>query len=545
MPNENLIPHGDENRISEVSVFTHRAQIRRQASVSVGTGQERLLIEAQAHHVDRDTLAASVFGEGQLLGVQYQEVPVQDAPQQEIRALDERKRELRRERQKLLNAIEGVEKQKQFLDSTLSYADAQVPREIKTRFPDVQQLGSMLDFMDERYATLSTRREQLERQLQELDYELSVVERKLKESRSGRDAVIKAIEVMFDSAREQTLRVEIDYGVQRAAWSPQYKVEVDEELSTVQLSQFARISQNSGESWDGVHLTVSNATPTAGNTLPKPLAWRLRQRVEQVMPRAAMASMPMAGGAMDGAVAEAEAEFEALDDMLSCEGVEEPIPAVFAQAEKQETAIAFEYRLPKRVDIPSGVDESLLPLSSRILQGDFYHHVVPRLDPHCYLVCRLSGDRELLPGPINVHFAGRYVASTRIREDEAGEPLLLNLGVDRTVLVKRESLTDKKAETFFGRVERGHVAQELEYRIVLENRRTQPVRIELFDNLPHATSDRYQVKGLSLSPEPTDRDWQDRPGLMRWVLNLGAGKTREIQLGFSVKYPRGDRPEGL
>ena len=137
------------------------------------------------------------------------------------------------------------------------------------------------------------------------------------------------------------------------------------------------------------------------------------------------------------------------------------------------------------------------------------------------------------------------MASTRLGEDEAGAPLLFNLGVDRAVLVKREVVTDKTAETYFGVVDRNQVARELAYLILLENRRQQPVRVELYEGVPVASIDRYQVKGVTLEPEPGDRDWDAQPGLMRWDLELAAGASRQLRLGFSVKYPRDDRPDGL
>ena len=134
MQNPLRLPSGDQNRIREVTVFFDQAYVKREARTQVEPGLNRILIEVTAYQVDQDSVQAQVFGEGQLLSVQLREIPVKEAPQKTIRELDEAKRGLQRRKQRLLNAREVVDKQKQFLDSTLRYADVEVTREIARRF---------------------------------------------------------------------------------------------------------------------------------------------------------------------------------------------------------------------------------------------------------------------------------------------------------------------------------------------------------------------------------------------------------------------------
>ncbi len=541
MGKELQIPNGEDNAIREVTVFLDQAYARREARARVEAGLTRILMEVTAFRLDRESLQAQVFGKGQLLSVQYREVPVKDAPQESVRELDERKRELQHHLKHLEQARAVVDKQTRFLDSTLEYAEVQVPREIKTLFPKVGEMGQMLDFMDSRYQGLSRRSEDLDKETEELADELAVVERRLKKAQRGRNSQFKAIEVLFESGDAQEIRILASYTVDQARWTPTYKVEVAERLDRVQLTQFAEITQNTGEDWNEVALTVSNAAPTKGTHLPKPTSWLLRKQPVY----------PSTGDLMVGAVAAApaEAEFgeaagagaepEALVDILS-----EPA-AEFVTAEQTETPISFEYRLPRNVDIGSDGDETLLPLLSKPIEGEFFHHIVPRFDPHAYLVCSIPSDRELLPGQLNIHFAGRYVASTRLSTGLAGEDMLLNLGVDRSVLVKREPVIDRLTETFFSVVERSHVARELVYRIQVENLGEDEIHAKVYDSVPVSETDRFQVKGLELTPEPDQRDWNERLGVMCWELDIPARQSDSIRMHFFVKYPRKERPEGF
>ncbi len=539
MGKELQIPNGEDNAIREVTVFLDQAYARREARARVEAGLTRILMEVTAFRLGRESLQAQVFGKGQLLSVQYREVPVKDAPQESVRELDERKRELQRRLKHLEQGRAVVDKQTRFLDSTLEYAEVQVPREIKTLFPKVGEMGQMLDFMDSRYQGLSRRGEDLDKETEELADELTVVERRLKKTQRSRNSQFKAIEILFESDAAQEIRILASYTVDQARWTPTYKVEVAEKLDQIQLSQFAEITQNTGEDWNEVTLIVSNAAPTRGTHLPKPTSWLLRKQPVY----------PMPGEPMVGAVAAAPAEVD-FDEVACGEaGVLEDAlcdePAEFVIAEQKETPLSFEYRLPRNVDVGGDGDETLLPLLSKPIEGEFFHHIVPRFDPHAYLVCSIPSDRELLPGQLNIHFAGRFIASTRLSTGLAGEDMLLNLGVDRSVLVKRESVIDRLTETFFSVVERSHVARELEYRIQVENLGEDKIHAKVYDSVPVSETDRFQVKGLELTPEPDQRDWNERLGVMCWELDTPAGQSDSIRMHFFVKYPRKERPEGF
>ncbi len=179
------------------------------------------------------------------------------------------------------------------------------------------------------------------------------------------------------------------------------------------------------------------------------------------------------------------------------------------------------------------------------MQGEFFIYAAPRHDPLAYLVCHSSPDSELLAGRLNVHFGGRFVGGTALTEKKAEEDLLVNLGVERGLKVRREKVTDKLTETFFGKIDRLTSARELEYRIVIDNLKEEPVRVRLFDSIPVSKIDRIQVKGVETVPEPTTKDYQDREGVMLWDVQVRPKAVQEIRIKFFVKHPKDSPPQGL
>lgn len=538
-PPERLLTAREGNRITAVTLFPRQAHVERQVAVTVGEGIQRLLVETTAFQLDPASVQARVRGHGEILSVQYRVVPVARSPVAEVEALEERKRELQFQRRQLGREQESLERRRAFLDNLVAFAATEIPKKVQTQLPTPQELAGTLTFLERGYGELDPPTDRLERRLEELERELASVERHLKGLRRPDAATRQGVAVLFGSTREQTLELTVSYRVEQASWEPVYKVDAGDARGGVALTHLARIVQTTGEPWEGVELRVSNAVPLAGGALPDPRPWRLRMpRPEPLGPAAiAVSAGAPPGERMMGAP---EALLEDLE-----EAAPPPPAAPFQQAVAQPAVQAVEYRLPQPVTLAAAGEETLLPLWVRELPGSFFHRAVPCVDPLVYLVCRLEAPIPLLPGRLDVFMNGAFVATTALEGKRAGESWLINLGVDRGVLARRERTADQTAETFFGVVDRVNKAREIVDRTTVENTREIPVRVELLERVPHSGTDRIVVKGVHLEPPPDQRDWQQRQGVMLWNLELPPGASREIVLRFSVKHPAEITPEGL
>ena len=137
--NEIHLTKGDSNDIKEVTVFANQAQIKRQFTVNAEVGINRYTVELTAFSIDRESAQAKVFGKGEILGVQYLEIPVKDIPQQKIRELDEEKRKLTKDKKSLIWKRESSQRQICFLNSLTEFAQVEIPKEIKTEFPPMDR----------------------------------------------------------------------------------------------------------------------------------------------------------------------------------------------------------------------------------------------------------------------------------------------------------------------------------------------------------------------------------------------------------------------
>ncbi len=233
-----FIQAGDENRITDAVVYTDQAYLKRRIRVGAQESINRFLIEVRAFRVDVDSAQANVYGEGEILSVQYREIPVKHPAQKGIRELELKKEQLEDQRRALKYKKEVGEKQVKFLDSVIGFAETDLPKKIKTQFPAADNLQTMLEFLSENYMKIADHDIELRRQIEDFDKKIVMVERRLKESKRPQKNFRKVIEVVFESAKKQDLIIEVSYVAQAASWEPVYKVDVPLALGEVGMTFF-------------------------------------------------------------------------------------------------------------------------------------------------------------------------------------------------------------------------------------------------------------------------------------------------------------------
>ncbi len=503
-----------DSKITDVTVFSNQAMVTRTASVDVGAGASRLIVPTDAFRLVSDSVTAAVFGEGEILGVQVVRVPVSKMPQDAIRAIETKIEGLEKEKKALLDAVNALSKQEAFLNGVVDFSKNQVAEDMKTRMPPIEDVKTYLVFFDETFMDVFDKKREINGKISTVDEEIERLRRELSMHRGTRDKTLTGIEVLFNADKAQTVKMEVRYIVDRARWSPVYKASAGGDMKGVDLSMMAEIIQTTGEDWEDAALTVSNAVPVRAGRLPELSPWRLdyTQPVPAREKAAVMRTMEMA-------------------DTVGA--------APQADALRRETALSFEYTLPVPVTIASREKETIVPILTRAIEGEFYHYAVPVLGADAYLVCEAEADRELLPGPVNVFLENRYTGRMILGEKGPGERFTLGLGIDRSVRVKREKTKDKAKETaFFGRIERDSIIRALSYRIKAENLKEKPVILKVADRVPVSMTDRITVKDVGFSPAPDRRDVDGKEGVMQWDLELGPGAETDITIDFTVTYPK-------
>jgi uncharacterized protein (TIGR02231 family) len=522
------------SQIKEVTLFSGQALVKREAFTTVQKGLNELFLEIEAFSVDKDSITAKIFGAGEIFSVQFKKIPIKESPRENIKALEQKINEMKKSKRVLADKKEVLNKEESFLVSLIDFSKTQIPQEIKTSFPNMEDLTKTLIFLSSNFQKINDEKQSLDASIEEIEKEIEVLQEELNALRGPVKKVRKVIEILFNAEKEQKIRIVADYLTKNASWGPLYKVSVPMALSEIDLTMFSKILQKTGEDWNHVALSISNVIPLSGVRLPYLSSWLL----DVPRPRAKLMGKT-------GRLAYEEAA-PAIDVVKGKDYSEIPTQeAAFTTAVKRELPLSFEYRIPQPIDIESRDKETILPLFTKKMRGDSYYYAVPKRSPLTFLVCKTNADKELLSGPLNVYFGGRYIGKTHLSEKKAGEEFHLSLGADREVMVKREKVKDKVKETYFGKIQRGTVVRELAYKIMVENMKDRSILLKVVDNIPVSRTDKIEVKELIMNPEPAQKNYRDKEGVMLWEYTLDPEQQQEINIEFVVAYPKGLLPMGL
>jgi len=522
------------SQITEVTLFSGQAMVKREAFTTVQKGLNELFLEIEAFRVDKDSITAKIFGAGEIFSVQFKKIPIKESPRENIKALEQKINELKKSKRVLADKKEVLNKKESFLVSLIDFSKTQIPQEIKTSFPNMDDLTKTLIFLSSNFQKINDEKQSLDASIEEIEKEIKVLKEELNALRRPVKKVRKVIEILFNAKKEQKIRIVADYLTENANWGPLYKVSVPMALSEIDLTMFSKILQKTGEDWNHIALSISNVIPLSGVRLPYLSSWLLD------VPRPPAMVMRKTGRLAY------EETAPAIDAVKGKDYPEIPTQeAAFTTAVKRELPLSFEYRIPQPIDIESRDKETILPLFYKKMQGDSYYYAVPKRSPLTFLVCKTKADKELLSGPLNVYFGGRYIGKTHLSEKKAGEEFHLSLGADREVMVKREKVKDKVKETYFGKIQRGTIVRELAYKIMVENMKNRSILLKVVDNIPVSRTDKIEVKELTMNPEPAQKNYRNKEGVMLWEYTLDPEQQQEINIEFVVAYPKDLVPMGL
>jgi len=516
------------SQITEVTLFSGQAMVKREAFTTVQKGLNELFLEIEAFRVDKDSITVKIFGAGEIFSVQFKKIPIKESPRENIKALEQKINELKKSKRVLADKKEVLNKKESFLVSLIDFSKTQIPQEIKTSFPNMDDLTKALIFLSSNFQKINDEKQSLDASIEEIEKEIKVLKEELNALRRPVKKVRKVIEILFSAKKEQKIRIVANYLTKNANWGPLYKVSVPMALSEIDLTMFSKILQKTGEDWNHIALSISNVIPLSGVRLPYLSSWLLD------VPRPPAKVMGKTGRLVY------EQAAPAIDALKGKDYSGIPTQeAAFATAVKRELPLSFEYRIPQPIDIESRDKETILPLFDKKMQGDFYYYAVPKRSPLTFLVCKTKADKELLSGPLNVYFGGRYIGKTHLSEKKAGEEFHLSLGADREVMVKREKVKDKVKETYFGKIQRGTIVRELAYKIMVENMKDRSILLKVVDNIPVSRTNKIEVKELTMNPEPAQKNYRNKEGVMLWEYTLAPEKQQEINIEFVVAYPKG------
>ncbi|MCA0318172.1 MAG: mucoidy inhibitor MuiA family protein [Proteobacteria bacterium] len=509
------------SRIDAVTVFPDGASVTRRFVVDLPAGEHTLIVNELPVAADPGSLRVAGAGEGRLTvgSVDARQPRVTERPDPErLRRLET----LRDERLSLDDRISAERVRKRAAEAltapgTLSAGE---------RGLNVGEARlAMAAALEETLAADRAIRE-AERRQRALDREIAEVEAGLRAQPPRRLEARVAVEASAPFRGELTLT----YSVRGARWSPAY----DARLSTsgpkpaLELVRRAEVTQQTGEDWSDVALTVSTVRVARGGSAPR--LGSLIVRFDE--PRGGVG-----GGAMLESRTEpspralaAPAPITAQDQALRRGRVQE------AEAEVDMSGFQASFAIPGRSSVASGDGSRALRIGSSAIEPELVSRAVPSVDPTAYLEAqfRHAGDVPLMAGRIAVYrdgiFAGRHQLAAATRDD------LVTVGFGPDDLVRIEHQILRRTDGSSGIISTSKT-EEHTFRMAVRNGARSARRVVIEDRIPVSEVQDITVEPLSGMTPPTARDVRNRRGIVEWSFDLPAGGFNEIRHGWRLRWP--------
>jgi uncharacterized protein (TIGR02231 family) len=166
------------------------------------------------------------------------------------------------------------------------------------------------------------------------------------------------------------------------------------------------------------------------------------------------------------------------------------------------------------------------------LPAEYQYYSVPKIQNEAFLLANITNWQQyhLLEGEANIFFENTFVGKTILDARYASDTLEISLGIDKNVQVKREKTSDYSSKKFVGTKK-----EELrEYRISVRNNKADKIKMLVLDQVPVSRIDEIKVELLEKSKAKIN----DKSGKISWSLELDPSEEINLDLKYSVKYPK-------
>lgn len=200
---------------------------------------------------------------------------------------------------------------------------------------------------------------------------------------------------------------------------------------------------------------------------------------------------------------------------------------------ENQTTVEIEVADP--YSIKSNGEKMLIDLKVIEANALYEYYAVPKLDKDAFLMARIVNwdQYNLLEGEANLYFEEAFVGRSILNAKSLEDTLNISLGRDKNIVVGRE-----KNEEFCKRKSLGaNISETRGFKLMVRNKKSQPVNITIFDQLPVSL-----VSDITVTPEELSGGKLDESsGKVTWQLKIDPQQQKDLKLHYEVRYPKRER----
>jgi hypothetical protein len=200
-----------------------------------------------------------------------------------------------------------------------------------------------------------------------------------------------------------------------------------------------------------------------------------------------------------------------------------------------ENQISVEFEVEEPYSVASNGRALTVDLKNLEIETVYEYYAIPKIDKDAFLVAKIINwdQYNLLEGEANLYFEKAYIGRTILDVKNFSDTLNISLGRDRNILLARNKVDEYSKRRTIG-------ANQVETRgfdILVRNKKSQAIRLILFDQIPVAAISEIGVLATELSLGHLEPE----TGEIRWELDIPGQQQQDLKLQYEVKYPKRER----
>ncbi|MDX1957279.1 MAG: DUF4139 domain-containing protein [Leptospiraceae bacterium] len=547
-----------EGKITEVILYRNQALVTRVIDLDLKEGSHELIVP----NLPSQIIPNSLYSESQTADVRAARIKTLETKEDSDPKLNQLNDKLEKISISILrvNKLLDVNRKKvAFLtkqeDFTASTEKIELNRGVLQ--PNVIKEITMFNF--EQRKELAIEELLLENELKTINKEKDLVAREIKQLAK---TTLKNSEasIFLDKQGSGKTEIKLFYLVQNANWSPVYNFYSKLGSKTVKVEFNARIQQVSGENWEGVSLTLSNATPTLSAIAPGLSPFRLS--LTQQNPGSTNYDVRSATKGVANKLSSAQArnlssqswketqdsswemnsaanEYQNLEFLAK----EEELNVLRTETKAELSSPNVTYTMKSKLSLQSKTDQQLIKVEKFDLPAKFYNVSIPLLTSYVYKEAEIENDgiENLLEGQVTSYLDDRFVGKGEISNIARGQSFVMGFGTDPQIRVRRD-LYDKKEKILGGNKE-----LILKVKIQFENFYKKPVEVRVLDRIPVEDEKEniritLDLKNNSLSSDEVYIQNERPKGILRWDTTIPAessgAKMKTIEYIYKIEFDK-------
>jgi hypothetical protein len=589
-------PKAATSKIVAVTVYPDSALVTREVEVPAGAGVLELVVTPLPQH----TINSSLYSEGsdgiRVLSTRFRTRPVREDTREEVRKLEEEIRTLQRKAASLQADIKAQTENMALIAKLEGYTAASTTHATAQGKLDSKETIELAKYLMDGRATKTAEMTKLQQEVQDNAEKMEFASRKLREMTAGTSKTERDAVIVVDKTNNGPGKVRLNYLVSAATWHPAYKLRAGKDLKDpVQLEYLAAVTQQTGEDWSGVDLTLSTAQPML-NAAPPDLRALAVNVVSKNTDLTALAPMPIPqppgskGGigqpqgpgqlGQIGQLGNLGGQFANPYGRANAKDLQEAVQQLKKQAQDENNVRntmaandifnfagnidqardltldphevvkplnkggrapknegpSVTFHLNSKLSIPTRNDEQVIEVARVDLAPEYFYKAVPVLTTHIYKQANLTNKKfVILPGEATMYNDKDFVGRMSMPLVAIGEQFTVGFGAEPQIQVQRQ-MTDKRRE-----MKGGNQILTYEYRILINSFKPERVKLQVWDRLPQAENETLNVTLGKSSPELSKDAMYQREertqNLLRWDIELDPDMNGEkaVMIGYDFK----------